>query len=319
VTARDFAHVLFRHRRLAGLTLALTLLAGAVPGMLLPLLGQADVARVAEMESLAAAAHHRLDTARQRRLPGDADGRLLDRRARLEGDVGAAEAEAASLSGKMEVLRQRLAATPATIEISADAERSKVVEEARAKLFDLQTKEQELLGRYVETSPLVENVRAERRRVETLLQGIDVPVAARSRTGINEVHQELEKDAMRTEAALNSAKARGQALSRQLADLERRLQGSGQAEVSLLAYEREAAEADARLAANRPPASARLSPALWMGGALVAGLALALLAALTGERFSSRFATPADVERRLGLPVLCSLPSSSSSFTRSES
>jgi capsular polysaccharide biosynthesis protein len=38
------------------------------------------------------------------------------------------------------------------------------------------------------------------------------------------------------------------------------------------------------------------------------GVVLALLLAALAERFSTRIVTPADVERRLGLPVLTTIP-----------
>jgi hypothetical protein len=237
----------------------------------------------------------------------------LRRRAEMEGEATAAEAEAASLADKLAILKARLATTPATIQLSSDRERSRVIDEAKAKLFEMQTREQELLGKYQSTSPLVQNLQAERRRVEELLKGLDTPVEARVRNGANEVYQELEKDVFRTEAALTAARGRSKALARQMAELDRRHESAGGGE----RLDHAAVELEARLIARRAarqPATVtvveppRLVPPLPRWAALAAGLAAGLMlgpaAAFAADRLSSRFATPADVERRLGLPVL---------------
>ncbi|MCR6632696.1 MAG: hypothetical protein NVV74_23120 [Magnetospirillum sp.] len=61
---------------------------------------------------------------------------LLKRRGELDSDITVAEAEAGALGERLGVLKTRLAATPPTIEISSESERSKVAEEARGKLFE---------------------------------------------------------------------------------------------------------------------------------------------------------------------------------------
>lgn len=282
------------------------------------------------LERRAAAAREKLAGWRKTHGVFDLEGErggLVRRRAEMEAQATAAEAEAASAAERLALLRQRLAATPATIQLSSDSERSRVLEDARAKLFDLQAKEQELLGKYRETSPLVQNLRAERAGVERLLKGLDAPTQSRVTSGANPVHQELENEVNRTEAALSAAKARLKTLSRQMAETDRRLQALAGGEGSLAELELAVQQAEAALAARRKGASAGVvngigvveraaagrlptgpAPAALLGGAAAAGLLLGLLWAALAQRFSRSFDTPADVERRLGLPVLSTIP-----------
>ncbi|HLO78941.1 MAG TPA: hypothetical protein VK196_20985 [Magnetospirillum sp.] len=250
---------------------------------------------------------------------------LSARRAELDADTQSAEAETGALTDRLTVLKARLAATPPTIEISSENERSKVAEEARSKLFELQTREAELLGKYQDGSVFIQNLRAERRKVEDMLGKLDTATQNRVVSGVNPVHQELEKEAVRVEAALSAAKARAKTAQRQLAELDRRLDTLAGAERSLTELERAAAQAEARLGpvhghgaaidgigivqtatAGSHPAGPSDAQVLGLAGVL--GAVLGLVAAALSQAFSSRLSSADDVERRLGLPVLTSIP-----------
>jgi uncharacterized protein involved in exopolysaccharide biosynthesis len=282
----------------------------------------------AQASRQAAEAREALAAFRKRAGLGEGGGdraALLKRRGELEGEVAAAEAEAGALSDRLGVLKARLEATPATIEISAESERSKVAEEARGKLFELQTKEAELLGKYQDGSVFIQNLRNEKRRVEELLGKLDTATQNRVVSGTNPVHQELEKEMVRAEAAASAAKARAKSAQHQLSDLDRRLELLSGSERTLAELERAVALAEARLGPSRAPAAAidgigivqsatagsrplGPSPAQTIALAAAAGCAQALLLALAAQFLSSRLSSPADVERRLGLPVLTTIP-----------
>ena len=193
---------------------------------------------------------------------------------------------------------------PATIALSRESGRSRVVEEARAKLFELETREQELLGKFTEESVFVTRVRAERRKVESLLSELVAAGDARVVEGANPVRQEMEAELVRTEAAAATAAGRAQALAAELAEIDARLHGKSGAEGRMVPMTGfgivQAAFAPPRPLG--PPPAAML--ALALGGGLVVALAVVLLA----QRLSARFATPVEVERGLGLPVLTTIP-----------
>lgn len=229
---------------------------------------------------------------------------LRERRAGLRAQSVAAEAEAQASEATLAVLKARLAETPRTIEIASESERSAVVEEARAKLFELETREQELLGQYQEDSVFVRRVRAEmdnaRRLLDRLLATSDTKVTR----GANQVHQHLEGEVVRTEARWTAARTRADALARQIGEIDLSLAAldglpSGRASMDGVGVLQSAA---ARARAVGP------GPAAIMGIAALAGLVLAIVAAGLAQRLSNRFATPADIERRLGLKVLTSIP-----------
>ncbi|HTH15102.1 MAG TPA: hypothetical protein VL974_00505, partial [Magnetospirillum sp.] len=250
---------------------------------------------------------------------------LTRRRTELDAEVNAAEAEAGALSDRLAALKARLAAVPATIEISAESERSKVAEEARSKLFELQAKEAELLAKYQEGSVFVQNLRAEKRKVEEMLGKLDTATQNKVVNGANPVHQELEKEAFRAEAALSAAQARAKAATKQMAELNRKLDTLSGSERQLADLERAVAVAEARLGPAKAigaaidgigvvqqatPGSRPVGPTppMLMGMAAAIGALLALLVAGLTHALSSRLSSPADVERRLGLPVLTTIP-----------
>lgn len=250
---------------------------------------------------------------------------LLRKRAELDGEAQAAEAESGVLASRLAALKDRLATTPATIEISAESERSKVAEDARAKLFELQAREAELLGKYQDGSVFVQNLRNEKRKVEEMLGKLDTATQNRVVNGSNPVHQELEKESVRAEASLSAAKARAKNAQRQMAELDRRLDQLAVADRSIAGLERLAAQAEARLGPPRSSGAAidgigiiqtagagrhpiGPTPAQTMGLAGTIGALLGLSWAALAQVFSSRLSSPADVERRLGLPVLTSIP-----------
>jgi uncharacterized protein involved in exopolysaccharide biosynthesis len=369
MTARGLAHVVFRHRRLFAVVLALVLAAGAAVALRPPVWrAEAGVVVEGNADTLAALLASRdLHRAVLRRVPlypglsedeavaamgaalvlhpmpegkvvrlaltgrdakatasaltalleeagaaagpaprrqdGDERKVLAGRRAEAEAQAAGAEAEAAQAAERLAALKARLAATPSTVQLSSESERSHVIDQAKAKLFELATREQELLGKYQDGSITVRNLRAEKAKVEELLKGLEAPIEGRVTSGPNPVYQDIEKQAVHAEADLTAARARGKALARQMADLDRRLDGLSAADARLPAatlgvFER------AQVSAHPvgPP------PAMVMAAAAAAGLVLALVAAFAAEALSQRFSTPAEVERRLGLPVLSSLP-----------
>ena len=213
-----------------------------------------------------------------------------NRRAALKAESAAADAEATALAESLGSLEAQRDAIPATIQLSNDTEQSRVVEEARSKLFELQSKESELLAKYQESSPIVQAVQDERHQTEAMIRQFDTPLPARSRSGINPVRQSLELEAMKTRTALASARSKARNLSQRLAELDR----AGSDDITVI--ERPHLHPDG------------IAPSMIMGVAAVVGLGFASMVAALAERWSARFATPSEVERHLDLPVLTSIP-----------
>ncbi len=249
---------------------------------------------------------------------------LVRRQGEAEAAVLSSETEAAALSGTLGSLKTRLAATPATISLANESERSKVAEDARSKLFELQAKEAELLGKYQPDSLFVRNVREEKRKIETLLSKLDVVTPSRSTSGANPLHQDLEKALFQTEAALSSVQARVRASRDQAKALAQRLDLLAGHEKTLRELEEAVSHAEGEVspssvstglasfgvvdglsAGSRPVGFSRLEI---MGLSVGFGSLLSVLVAVLAGALSRRFSTPAEVERSLGLPVLATFP-----------
>ncbi|MDA8232612.1 MAG: hypothetical protein M0006_14855 [Magnetospirillum sp.] len=283
------------------------------------------------LEEQAAAAHGKLATYRSTAGVFDLKaerGALLAHRSDLEGQETTAEAAVAALTDKLATLRRQLAETPATIQLDSESERSHVLEEARSKLFEVQTKEQELLGKYLPSSPFVQSVREEKEQIERMIAHYDAPVESRVENGANPIYQTLQRERLQSESELASAGAKAKAITGQIDEIDRRLSSFAANEKDLALLQQSVADVDAKLAASRagtsgrtpvtgiavieaPQAGARpvgpRPPVIW-GLSFAGGIAAALAVAALAQRLSTRFATPADIEGRLGLPVLTSIP-----------
>lgn len=259
---------------------------------------------------------------------------LLRQRAQLERDLEAATAEIAGLEGSLETLREQLRRTPRSIALAIDAAPPNLVGDATAKLAELELREQELLGRYRQGSQPVQAIRDEIARIRTSLRTAEAGVASRLRSGPNPVHQELHKQVLSAEAALNAARRRQAALEYQLSganrriadlaareaavkDIEAKIQSLRQ-ETAALSHQPNAmpgASADvlrhATVRLLRPavalPAPVWPKPARDLPLAVLVGIVMGVAAAALADRFSGRLETVEAVERRLGLPVLATL------------
>lgn len=260
---------------------------------------------------------------------------LLRQRSDLDSQRQAAQNQIAELQQKLRVLQAQIRETPPTISLSTETERNRLLDEARGKLMSLQMREQELLGKYKDTSQFVTAVRDEIRRVKTMIGDLDGKVTAAEKSGPNELWTALQRDFYAAQAELTAVQGRDKGLANQLRDLDARLAGLTGQEGSSRDLEREVAALEANYqtylqkieetriaddARNRkgggigviqqaaePSRPDRPRPLLYLALALAGGLAAGVATALLAERFSQRFSTPVAVERRLGLPVLTSV------------
>jgi len=208
--------------------------------------------------------------------------------------------------------------------------------EAQTRLLSLQLKEQELLAKdYREDSRLVGNVRKEIEVVQKFLSIQQEDLDRKMRTA-NPVYQDVEKEMLRAEADLASKQAGIVTLAQQLEQLKTEIQKIDQKEQDFRNLQRELTTneknymtyvekyEDARISedlnrqnisnisiiqspttpGNPLPSKRFLKLILGFIFGMLAGLGYALILELSTQAFS----TPEQVERRLGLPVLCTIP-----------
>lgn len=259
---------------------------------------------------------------------------LLRQRAQLERDLEGAMTEIAGLEGSLETLREQVRRTPRTIALATDAAPPNMAGDATSKLAELELREQELLGRYRQGSQPVQAIRDEIARIRSSLREAETGVASRQRSGPNPVHQELHKQVLSAEAALNAARRRQAALeyqlsgvNRRIADLAAREAAVKDIEAQIHALQQETAALSRQPNAGRGatvnllrratvrlvrPAVASAAP-VWprpardLPVAVLLGIVMGVVAAALADRFSGRLETAEAVERRLGLPVLATL------------
>lgn len=266
----------------------------------------------------------------QRQLLMTRIGRLQDDLLQANTGLAAAEAEAKLLRDK------RAALAPTHVTARVKGARNEAVDNMRAQVFALRLRVLELKQKYRDdNNPEVERVRKQADEAEEVLRKQDTD-REQVTEGPNRLYEETELALLRQEPIISALKARADALKGQLneqqvalrtlndndlrfqdRDRERQLLDAG--------YRRYAenlaqARIDQALEAERisnisivQPATFEVEPvkpkvlinaAIGLLLAVVCGLGVPFLA----ERLDRSVKTPADVEARLGLPVLGTVP-----------
>jgi uncharacterized protein involved in exopolysaccharide biosynthesis len=221
----------------------------------------------------------------------------------------------------------------------ANSEQGKILTDAKSKLLDLQLKEQELLVKYKEESPLVKDVRKQIQMTSDFLNAQEKDVTTKGRTG-NLVYQDVEKERIKAEADLRAQEAKLASLGPQIARVDSELKNLDRQEKEFQNLKREMAineanyqvyvqryeearisdDMNSRKMANISIIQAAAVPAepikpkklLNVALAIVLGAVSALGAAFFSEYLGHTFNTAQDVEQRLGLSVLTSVTGSRS-------
>jgi uncharacterized protein involved in exopolysaccharide biosynthesis len=264
---------------------------------------------------------------------------LLKQHTDLDTSFKTSQNQIRKLQNKLLSLKNQMRAVSAVskdIPLYTETERYKIIDDAKAQLLSLQLKEQELLQKVNEDTPLVVNVRKEIKIVQDFIKKQEEDLRGKVRTGQNIVYQDLEREMIETQAELSSQGARRATLQGQIAQLDREIQTLDLRENELQNLKRELAAnerdyktylekvEEARISddLNRqkmanisviqpaavPPKPVKpkkaLNIVLGIIPEAVSGLGLVFFSEYTNQGLS----TPESAERRLGLPVLASVP-----------
>lgn len=283
-----------------------------------------------------AEAHRRLDDYRQRNRvwSGEEERRqFLAQRGEMAGDLQRTLNSQNELAARMRSLKNQMAQVPSTVMPEQPTDHYKVVDDAKARLLELQLKEQELLSKYREDSQFVTTVREEIGRVKTFINEMTASMNQRNKPASNDLYVELSKELVRAETQMNSLDGRRAALETQLAQMDQHMEEMNNSDHELRGLQQAVADGEANLrrieearvsqtvgaaaqgiglsviqAPHPPIHPIQPNPRLYFALALPLGLLGGIAAAAMAEALSGSFGTPADVERRLGLPVLAALP-----------
>ncbi|SNB46146.1 GumC family protein [Geobacter sp. DSM 9736] len=260
---------------------------------------------------------------------------LLRQRTDLDMAYKASRHRTDELQKKLATVRTQFKTVAQSNEHFTTTERDRVITEAKARLLALQLNEKQLMLRYRDESPLVQNNREEIRTVERFLQEQEQDNRVKSRSN-SPIYQGVETELLRTEADLSAERAKMSTIRSQFAQVDGEIKRLDLREKELQTLQREVASneknyltyrdkaEEARIsddmnkrklanisviqAAVPPlqPVSPKKMMNLMIG--MVIGLIAALALALLTENVSQTISTPGSAEKRLELPVLAVIP-----------
>jgi uncharacterized protein involved in exopolysaccharide biosynthesis len=205
----------------------------------------------------------------------------------------------------------------------------------RARLYELQLREQELLSKYTPTSTPVQEVRRQIEEAKALLAK-EEPTRTQVTMGINTAYQELNLDLIKENANLSSLEAKTKVVKTQLDSARAELTALSNTEVKMVNLQRELSLLDAKyrkytenleqsridqaLLNNKmtnisviQEASASQKPvkplkSLYLGLGFLLGILGGIFLAFFSEYHDHSLKKPQDVEEKLDLPLLASIP-----------
>jgi uncharacterized protein involved in exopolysaccharide biosynthesis len=169
---------------------------------------------------------------------------LLKRQSELDAALMAADNEFQSLSAKRSILATQMGKVPATVPLTSVTERSKVIAQAEAELVSLRLREQQMITRLGDRHPQIISVRDEIKRAEAYLRTLNANMTASETRGANTVHQTLQGDALATEADLRGVESRRAGLRTQLNEVRGRVEAISASERTVRDLARRRTEAE---------------------------------------------------------------------------
>jgi uncharacterized protein involved in exopolysaccharide biosynthesis len=260
---------------------------------------------------------------------------LLVRESEFEARMKEDSARLGEIGRRLAAIDQQMREVPKTVVLNAETD-TRQVRDAEQMLLTLSLKEQQLLVRYVDAHPVVQDLRKEIGQVRRFLEEQKKDQAGRVITGRNDNYVKLEYEQLAFDAEQQSLRDKAALTERQLAQIRQQIQKVGLQQRELRELERETtlhertyeayrvkAEEERATAALdeerrtsvrviQSPVSSALPAGIpkWMK-VLLAGIFGALAgcgAVLFLEGRRPVFYSAQAVESRLGVPVLLALP-----------
>lgn len=263
---------------------------------------------------------------------------LVKRIGDLEQELEGTESALAASKAKVQVLRKTLSGLPETLVTQETVGNpNQGADLMRARLYDLQLKEQELLSRFTENSKQVEEVRRQIAEAQGLL---DKEERTRTQTtkGLNEAHNQVKLALVTEEATFSSLEAKARKQRAQLSSSRGELKGVNDSEIRLVQAQREMdiqetnykkyyekleqARIDNALEIGKISNISVVQPATYPVNPVrprkVLNLALGLFLGIFGgiglgffsEYMDHTFKKPEDIEEKLKLSTLAEIPDS---------
>ena len=262
---------------------------------------------------------------------------LMNRVGSLQRESEATQTALAISLAKIQELKGKLTGlSPTVVTQETTGTGNFATDQMRTRFYELRLKEQELLSKYTEKSTPVQEVRRQIAEAQTLLAKEEPARTVQVTTGINAAYQELNTEIIKETANQASLEAKAKVLKTQQEAARQELAELNQTEVKMAAIQRELSLLDAKyrkysenseqaridqalsdkkisnisvvqasatlMDPVRPRKALNLALGLFLG--IVGGIGLAFLS----EFFDHSIKTPRDVEEKLRLPLLGSIP-----------
>jgi succinoglycan biosynthesis transport protein ExoP len=275
-------------------------------------------------------------------LPGDSQSLAAEKEATLrrltdfQRQLGEAEAQVRQQTERVASLEAQLAKEPQRLQSSMRLNQDPTTEELERALVALQLKRDALVQDFTPDNRQVRDVEEQIRATKERLKVADSQVAGINRTEINQVYQEVRAQLLTARADLKGAQARYESLQGQVANYRRQLDQLNPkgltaddlrrqvraAEEAYMLYQKKHEEARISAAMDQQrivnvsiaqPAQRPLKPVAPKKALnLILGLLLGTFGgvglAFATEYFDHSFTTGRDLEARLGIPVLGTIP-----------
>jgi capsular exopolysaccharide synthesis family protein len=271
-------------------------------------------------------------------LPEESSQALLSRIKDLEGQIGAAEAELAACQAKVQALQKTVSNIPETLTTQETTGFSnQAVDLMRARLYELQLEENDLLSKYTEESQQVQMIR---KKVAEARMLFDQEVAKEGRTevskGINSNYLQTQSALFAEQTNLSSIQAKIVILKKQLAaakdeqkainEADRKIKSlireKDMQEATYLTYSEKLDQAriDNALDEDKISNISEVQPAIFptrpvpqrrtlkLGLGILVGILGGIGLAFFFEHIDHSIRTPTEVEDKLLLPALASIP-----------
>jgi uncharacterized protein involved in exopolysaccharide biosynthesis len=261
---------------------------------------------------------------------------LMSRIGSLQQESEATQSGIAISRAKVQALKGKLAGmSPTLVTQETRGTTNQGADLMRARLYELQLREQELLSKYTPTSTPVQEVRRQIEEAKTLLAK-EEPTRTQVTMGINTAYQELNLDLIKENATLSSLGAKAKVLKSQLESARGEMTELNNTEFKMVGLQRELSLLETKyrkysenleqtrveqaLLNNKIsnisvvqapitlPEPVKPRKALNIGLGIILGIFGGVGLAFFWEWLDHSLKTPRDIEEKLKLPVLASIP-----------
>lgn len=241
---------------------------------------------------------------------------LDEQRTNLSREMLSAQAELASAEGKLKSLRTKLTGPPTTSELmSASGGSEETIDHMRNELYKLEIEVEDLASKYTDKHPVLESKRAQVEKAQEKLYRQEFMLAQSQANSLRNrlTSVESRQDEIKAKlVAVNEQEAEVNELERQQHHLEtlykNHMESRDQVSTDMDMDAQRLSNVKVGQRASFPVKASFPKPSLMLPAGLMLALLSAFGLALIAESWSTNLQTVDDVEAKLGIPVLASIP-----------